>query len=544
VQHAHQKGIIHRDLKPSNILVTVNDGAPVPKVIDFGIAKATGQRLTDKTLFTQFHSFIGTPAYTSPEQAEMSSVDIDTRSDIYSLGVLLYELLIGRPPFDGEELLRSGLDEMRRIIRETEPLRPSTRLGSLPADELTTSARRRQTEPPKLIHLVRGDLDWIVMKALEKDRTRRYETASGLAGDVQRHLDNEPVMARPPSAAYRLQKLVRRNKLVFAAGTAVALALMLGVVVSTWQAVRARQAEREQSRLRLEADEARRNEAVLRLQAETRENLAKAQLLCQQLRFDEARALMSRIPAPALQTERRDAAIVFSALTDSFARRGRWKEALPHATKAVECEPTDAMNCVSLLALLAADGDLENYRLYCREFLDRFRQPKNTFNGEMIAKACLILPSSGADLTLVDKLAEDSLTATAAGNNLYLSYHQFAKGLAEYRQGRFASASDWMRKSIDDPFYGHGHMRYVQSYMVFAMAQQQLMQPDEARTAFAKGIEINEAKLPRLDSGDLGTGWYWRDWIIAHALMDEAKALIEVQPAGSTKLKPDASMKR
>src|ERR1041385_989789 len=157
IQHAHQKGIIHRDLKPSHVLVTVNDGAPVPKVIDFGIAKATGQRLTDKTLFTQFHSFIGTPAYTSPEQAEMSSVDIDTRSDIYSLGVLLYELLTDRTPFDGEELLRSGVDEMRRVIREEQPLRPSTRLSTLPFDELTTSARRRQTEAPKLVHLVRGD---------------------------------------------------------------------------------------------------------------------------------------------------------------------------------------------------------------------------------------------------------------------------------------------------------------------------------------------------------------------------------------------------
>src|SRR5436190_4105573 len=173
VQHAHQKGIIHRDLKPSNILVTINDGVPVPKVIDFGIAKATtDQRLTDKTLFTAFEQFIGTPAYMSPEQAAMTSLDIDTRSDIYALGVLLYELFTGKTPFDAEELFRSGLDEMGRTIREREPLRPSTRLSTMADADLTTIATLRQSEPAKLSHLLRGDLDWIVMKALEKDRTR------------------------------------------------------------------------------------------------------------------------------------------------------------------------------------------------------------------------------------------------------------------------------------------------------------------------------------------------------------------------------------
>jgi serine/threonine protein kinase len=202
IQHAHQKGIIHRDIKPSNILVTLHDGLPVPKVIDFGIAKAMDQRLTDKTLFTQFEQFIGTPAYMSPEQAEMTGLDIDTRSDIYSLGVLLYELLTSRTPFDSKELLAAGLDAMRRLIREQEPPKPSTRLSTMLDGDLTTVAKRRHALPPKLIHLIRGDLDWIVMKALEKDRTRRYETASGFAGDIQHFLTNEPVVARPaPSIA-------------------------------------------------------------------------------------------------------------------------------------------------------------------------------------------------------------------------------------------------------------------------------------------------------------------------------------------------------
>jgi eukaryotic-like serine/threonine-protein kinase len=240
VQHAHQKGIIHRDLKPSNILVTLHDGVPVPKVIDFGIAKATSdQRLTDKTVFTAFEQFIGTPAYMSPEQAEMSGLDIDTRSDIYSLGVLLYELLTGRTPLDADELLRSGMSEMRRKIRETEPPRPSTRLSTMHAADLSTIAKHRQAEAPRLIHLVRGDLDWIVMKCLEKDRARRYETSNGLAADIERYLSSEPIAARPPSGFYRLQKMVRRNKAAFTAAAAIAVMLIVGVVVSTWQAVRA-----------------------------------------------------------------------------------------------------------------------------------------------------------------------------------------------------------------------------------------------------------------------------------------------------------------
>ncbi len=250
IQHAHQKGIIHRDIKPSNILVTLHDGVPMPKVIDFGIAKATQFELTDKTLFTQFQQFIGTPAYISPEQAEGSGLDIDTRSDIYSLGVLLYELLVGRTPFDAKEMTKGGINALRQVIREAEPLKPSTKVKTLPAAELTSTAHQRQTDALRLTHLLRGDLDWIIMKCLEKDRARRYDTANELARDIQRYLANEGVVARPPSTVYKIQKAWQRNKLAFVSGAAIVAALVAGIVLTTWQATRAIDAERL-ARLRL-----------------------------------------------------------------------------------------------------------------------------------------------------------------------------------------------------------------------------------------------------------------------------------------------------
>jgi serine/threonine protein kinase len=244
VQHAHQKGIIHRDLKPSNILVTINDGAAVPKVIDFGVAKAMQGRLTDSTVFTQFEQMIGTPLYMSPEQAEMTSLDIDTRSDIYSLGVLLYELLTGRTPIDTSTLARAGMDEIRRIIREVDPPKPSARLKTLDGNELTTAAKRRHTDAARLPRSLRGDIDWIVMKCLEKDRKRRYDTANGVAADLQRHLRNEVVVARPPTATYLLSKLIKRNKLAFAAAAAIVASLMAGMAATVWQLVQTRRAEK------------------------------------------------------------------------------------------------------------------------------------------------------------------------------------------------------------------------------------------------------------------------------------------------------------
>jgi serine/threonine protein kinase len=239
INHAHQKGIIHRDIKPSNVIVTLHGDKPVVKVIDFGIAKATQGKLTDKTLFTRFDQFVGTPVYMSPEQASLSGLDIDTRSDIYALGILLYELLVGKPPFDGKSLLSAGYEEMRRIIREVEPPKPSSRLSTVTAEERSTLAKARQIAPEKLSRLVEPDLDWIVMKAIEKDRTRRYETASAFAQDIVRFLADEPVSATPPSAGYQLRKFVRRNKAALRVAALIAAVLVAATAVSTWQAIRA-----------------------------------------------------------------------------------------------------------------------------------------------------------------------------------------------------------------------------------------------------------------------------------------------------------------
>jgi serine/threonine protein kinase/Tfp pilus assembly protein PilF len=243
IQHAHHKGVIHRDIKPSNVMVTLHDGVPVVKVIDFGVAKATGQKMTERTLFTQYGQMIGTPAYMSPEQAEMSGLDIDTRSDIYSLGVLLYELLTGTTPLESKRLREAGYAEMQRLIREEEPPRPSNRLSSLKGSA-TVLAGNRGLDARGLVQLLAADLDWVVMKALEKDRNRRYATPGSFAEDIERYLRREAILARPPSPAYKLKKFAQRNRATVLTAAAVAAAVLLGSVVSIWQAVRATEAAR------------------------------------------------------------------------------------------------------------------------------------------------------------------------------------------------------------------------------------------------------------------------------------------------------------
>ena len=271
IQHAHQKGIIHRDIKPSNVMITLYDGKPVPKVIDFGVAKAMEQKLTERTLFTQYGTMIGTLEYMSPEQAEMSAMGVDTRSDIYSLGVLLYELLTGSTPLSRKQLKEAAYAEILRLIKDQDPPKPSTRLSES-GEALASISAQRHTEPAKLSKLMRGELDWIVMKTLEKDRNRRYATANGFAADVQRYLNDETVLACPPSAWYRFRKFARRNNRILAMAGVFALTLLLGTVVSTWQAIRATEAVGlAQTRLQAEKEAQNATRAQLRLTEEAQE---------------------------------------------------------------------------------------------------------------------------------------------------------------------------------------------------------------------------------------------------------------------------------
>ncbi len=327
IQHAHHKGIIHRDIKPSNVMVTLHDGAPVVKVIDFGVAKATAQRLTERTLFTAFGQMIGTPAYMSPEQAEMSGLDIDTRSDIFSLGVLLYELLTGTTPLDVQQLRKAGYAEMQRMIRDEAAPRPSTRMSSM-GDSATVFAGNRGTDVKQLSRLLSGDLDWIVMKALEKDRNRRYGTPGNFAEDLQRYLQNDPVVACPPSSWYRFRKFARRNRVALITALLVSVALVLGIVTSTWQAVRATNAERvaiasraDEARQRQRAEDQQQIADAARKEAEEQRAEAEANLHKAKAAVDEYFTLISEstlLDVPGLQPLRKkllEAALLFYSST-------------------------------------------------------------------------------------------------------------------------------------------------------------------------------------------------------------------------------------
>lgn len=514
IQHAHQKGIIHRDVKPSNILVTTLDGIPMPKVIDFGIAKAIEGRLTEETMQTDFtgcENIVGTPAYMSPEQAERRTLDVDTRSDIYSLGVLLYELLTGRPPFDGKTLVQSGVEHMRRTLRETEPPRLSKVLTALDGAELKTIAEHRRIEPPRLISTLAGDLERIVMMAMEKDRSRRYETVNGLLMDLQRYLNDEPVRACPPSQMYRLQKLVRRNRAVFISGGAVSVALITGFGTSTWLFLKERHARHEQERLMVQAQE--------------NERITEAAILVSRENYEDAdRELdgVRHLIRPSI-----DGVTAYRKVAEWLAFQGQWEKAASRFLKLMEIDELDKWNIVSwdyqyYGTTLAKSGNLPKYNQFCRASIAHFSATTNSNEAWRILRSCLLMPADKDLLTSLRPLAalSESSFQSLTNNPGVAMWATIPVSLWKYRSGDYLGAEQWCRRSLAFP--DRLYARQANSHLILAMSCFKLGRPDEALAELKLGQTMVKNRFPGGQLQSNASQGLWWDWVDATILLREA----------------------
>lgn len=535
VQHAHQKGIIHRDLKPSNILVTLQDGHPLVKVIDFGVAKAIGQSLTIKTMYTRFASMVGTPAYMSPEQAGMSTGDIDTRSDIYSLGVLLYELLTGTTPFTSDRLQSAGFDELRRIIREEEPHRPSTRLSTLNNQLATTIAANRKLELGKLASSMKRDLDWIVMKALDKDRNRRYATAGSMAEDVSRFLMHQPVVACPPSTWYRFTKFAHRNKVAITTVSSVTGALLLGTIVSVWQA---QVAIRERDEKVIALNEAR--------SAEETANKAREDLEGFNERLNSTTVVLAsaRVHADAQQWSE-----AFKAYTEATeilpkyflvwlergrlnAKLGRWEAAAADFSQAVEIGcATQQTELSGVPQLLFFAGQSKAYERITREIepLGGSGDPASVVTRGLLVGD--ISPKKAAELASQVEQMLSGIENKSGSNkklrhkyaSMYYAANMYVSGWAHLRAGDVEKAIQRLEQSNDAEWFGKGI-----AYPLIAIAHHRAGRADDSVKAFEQSQALLDRLLNESVSRQSGSPTIpWIDWI--EFLLNHREASIVVK---------------
>ena len=530
IQHAHQKGVIHRDIKPSNILVWVHDGEALPKVIDFGIAKATGTDLQPDMTVTDAGQFLGTPAYMSPEQATGDGRNVDTRCDIYSLGALLFELLTGVPHVDPASLKQLGADEIRRVLAEMEPRQPSAVVSALKKAARHEIAAKRSCDPNKLAALLKGDLDRIVMMAMAREPRRRYPTADALGADVARFLNHEPVVARPPSRRYRFEKLVRRNRSVFASVGVVLLSLVIGLGLSTWMYFR-------EMRAKTSAEIARANEATLRRKAEVSEKISRAAVLLRYGKIEEADALVGGIP-PSTVHPSLEGAETFRVLGLWHAKDGRWPEAgnrfaaVSYSISGVDesnLEPI-SIQLLPAAATICEVGNQTEYQHLKNMAVRRFGGTANPVVAEQVLKACLLMPAEPEFITRLGHfesllIAAESRFPAVSGYEIHLAaWRGFAMALMNFRQGRHDSALEWITKCLERE--GWNRARDAMCLTLRAMIRQQRGQRDEAaadleaahalvRPQFSPVVRIFDQMEPQ-----------WQDWLNARIMLREADGVL------------------
>jgi len=531
IQHAHQKGIIHRDIKPSNVLVATHDNVAVPKVIDFGIAKATEGGIQDRGVVTSLDQLIGTPVYMSPEQIDMAGIDVDTRSDIYSLGALLYELLAGQAPFDAEALVKSGMSAMRHTLLEQEPPLPSVVIAA----SGNSSSRERERSAAAL----RGDLDWIVIKAMDKDRSRRYQTVNSLAMDIRRFLANEPVIARRPSRLYLYGKFFRRNRVACISGIAVGLSLVGGLGAATVLYLRERLALVEQERLKVDAELARSQEAYLRVQeahlraqAQARANVSHVAILLSDGKVEEADRLLQQNPLDSIDPSR-EAADVFRFLGNWNGAYQRWPQALACFVLMNQAnrlgDPLRTLESLDLLMLAPVyieAGDTSGYESFRREALERHVEVKNSLQAEHLLKVCLLTPADEKLLRHLQPVADicaAAIPSNATMGTVLGDWNALSMALYRYRCEDYRGAVEWSRRCL--AFKDPVGTRVAAARCVSAMARFRLgeITPAEQELAVARKSIDEASELP--DDARPAAPGNWFAWSVARVLLREATEL-------------------